>query len=764
VFRLRPAALSLRSLSRHLRLVHGALLFVFLLSVSVNPAIGQTPEEDSLQVKRASSLAVPFPLPSKHAIGPILTDTVEARRFDNGKMWTFDAPPAAYFQEAYDVDPDSTWFRRARLGTLRIPGCTASFASSHGLMLTNHHCARDHVTAVSNPGEQLLQNGFYAPSLTDERAVPNLYADQLIAIEDVTTRVESAMAEAQTDAERAEARQAAIETIQQSIAEQRGGTGAGIQVEVIPLYNGARYSAYVFRRYEDVRLVMVPELQLGYFGGDTDNFTYPRFALDMALFRVYDDGEPLQTEYYFPWAQEGSQQGDPVFVVGNPGSTLRLETVSQLMFRRDVREPALLDFLRSRAEALQAYIDEAEEPSEELENTIFGLQNGAKLYRGRVRALKDPYVIARRQDAEDDFQDAITTTPAYQEAYGGLIDSMAAIQAQKRDYADAYQAFLLLGNPSYSSATLQRALLAQQYLSRQSQGASGEQLQPLRQQMERIGTQPTAVDRRFLAARLRDVQTYFGDDHAIVQEALHEQAPDAVAQQIITNSVLADSAQFAQALESGTLSNDDPALQLVEAFRPRYQEFQSAWAGLTAREQDVARQLGQARFAIYGTDIPPDASFALRIADGVVRTYEYNGTIAPPYTTFYGLYEHFAMHGPDSEWALPERWQNPPDEFNRATPLNLVSTNDITGGNSGSPLLNADLEVVGLIFDGNIESLAGDYIYMPDQGMRTVSVDVRGMLEALDVMYDADRLVLEVTEQAFVESESAADATATSAQ
>jgi hypothetical protein len=755
----------LRSTTRVLVRALGAVVLAGVLGVcSADRATGQTLGRDSVEVKQASPRAVAFPLPSKHAIGPILADTVEARRFDNGKMWTFDAPPVDYLQQTYDIDPDSAWFRRARLGALRIPGCTASFSSAYGLMLTNHHCARDHISAVSRPDEQLLRDGFYAASIDAERAVPGLYADQLIAINDVTTRIESAVAAAQTDAERADARQAAIEQVQQTLAAEYGDEQSNTRVEVIPLYNGAQYSAYVFRRYDDIRLVMAPELQLGYFGGDTDNFTYPRYSLDMTLFRVYEDGEPLRTEHYFSWAEEGSQLGDPVFAVGNPGSTLRLETVAQLQFRRDVREPALLAFLSSRAEALDAHLAETQTPSDAVENTIFSLRNGAKLYRGRVRSLNDPYVMARRQDAEDDFQDALSTTAAYQQTYGGLIDSMAAIQTQKRDYADAYRAFLLMGNPSYSSVTLQRALLARQYLARQQEGAPAEQLEPLRQRMLSTRSQPVGVDRRFLQARLQDFETYFGEDGDIVQAVLQGQSPEAVARSITTNSVLADSAQFAAALDRDTLTTEDPAVRLVEAFWPVYQTYQSAWAGLTARQQDVARQLGQARFALYGTDVPPDASFSLRLADGLVQTYEYNGTIAPPYTTFYGLYEHFAMHGAGSEWDLPSRWQNPPDEFDRSTRLNMVSTNDITGGNSGSPLLNADLEVVGLIFDGNVESLAGDYIYMPDQGMRTVSVDVRGMLEALDVIYDADRLVLEATGQAFVESESAADATATSAQ
>ncbi len=737
------------------------VFLIALLGGGPRMAHAQQLGADSVQVRRVSPMLSPLPYVSERALGPIRLDTVQARRFDNGKMWTFDAPPVEYFREAYDFAPDSAWFARARLGTLRLPNCTASFASPHGLVLTNHHCGRDHATAVGQSGEDILENGFYASGLEAERPVPGLYVDQLVAIRDVTERIEGAVADAETAAERAEARRAAIERIQEEIAAERGGEAAGVHVEVIPLYNGARYSAYVFRRYDDVRLVMIPELQLGYFGGDPDNFTYPRYALDMALFRVYEDGAPLETEHYFPWSEEGADAGDPVFVVGNPGSTLRLETVPQLQFRRDVQEPAVLAFLESRTAALEAYAEAEEEgPSDALQNEIFGLRNAMKLYRGRVQALEDPYLIARRRDDQQAFLDSIEATPALRSAYGGLVDSMAAIQKQKRAYADAHRAFLLTDNPNYSSATLRRALLARQYVNRRAEGASGAPLDALREQLQGVADQPAGIDRRFLEARLRDLQTYFGENHAVVREALQGQSPEEAAAAIVETSVLADSAETAAVLAADTLSAEDPALRLVEARWPRLQEYQSAWAGLGAREQEVARRLGQARFELYGTRIPPDATFSLRLADGVVKGYPYNGTEAPPRTTFYGLYAHYAAHGPGSAWDLPERWLEPPGTFDRATPLNLVSTNDITGGNSGSPLLNQNLEVVGLVFDGNIESLAGTYIYMPDRGMRAVSVDVRGMLEALDEIYDADRLVLEVTEGAFVETESAADAAA----
>ncbi len=688
-------------------------------------------------------------------------DTVRAGRFDQGKMWTFDNPPVEYFQEEYGFAPDEAWFRQARLGALRIPGCTASFVSPHGLVLTNHHCGRDWAARTSRNDERILENGFYAETLNEERPVDGLYADQLIAIEDVTGEVERALENAQTDAERAEARRQATEAIQERIAREAGGERAGIRVEVISLYNGGQFSAYTFRRYENLRLVMIPELAVGYFGGDLDNFTYPRYTLDMSLFRVYTDaGEPLSTENYFAWSEEGTEPDEAVFVVGNPGSTLRLETVAQLEYRRDVQDRSLLDFLETRVAALEAYTEAQSEVSEEVQNELFGLKNALKLYRGRVKALNDPVLMARRADAEKSFVEAIDNDPSLREEYGDLVDSLALVQEEKRAYAAEYGAFRLITSP-YASATLRRALLARQLLNRQEAGASESATAELREQLLGIGDQPDALEERYLTARLEDFQRYFGRESEVAEAALGGRTPEAAARQILDNSALSDSAGAAEAVQSGTLTMDDPALALVESFYGRYQDFQSAQAGLDARQDELARRLGRARFAVYGTSVPPDATFSLRLADGRVQGYDYNGTFAAPYTTFYGMYSHFYTYGDDddSPWDLPERWLSRRDTLALSTPFNLVSTNDITGGNSGSPLLNQDLELVGLIFDGNIESLASDYIYRPERA-RAVSVDSRGMLEALRAVYEADRIAQELTTGDLIETDAAAEARA----
>jgi len=678
-------------------------------------------------------------------------DTVEAGRFDDGRMWTFDAPPLDYFESRYDFRPGEEWLEKARLGALRIPGCTASFVSPQGLILTNHHCARSHASRVARSGEQIVQNGFYGESLDEERRVPGLYADQLIRITDVTEVVRGAMAGAETEAERVQARSEVTDSLQAAFVEDAGGEG--YRAEVVSLYDGAQYKAYTYRRYQDVRLALIPELSLGYFGGNTDNFTYPRYALDMAFFRVYgSDGEPVEPQHYFEWNAQGSRPGDAVFVVGNPGSTLRLETYEQLLFRRDVQDVNFLSTLQGRTGALEGYVDARDNPSPTWENRIFSLKNAAKLYTGRVNALNDAYTMTRIQRGDRQFRRAIQQDSSLQAQFGGLLDSMAAIQQEKRSVAPAYQAFRLMQS-SYASATLRRALTVAAAGTTQGDGRNR-----LLEQLQAIGAQPAGVDERFAADRLEMFRRYFGEESDVVRAVLEGQSPQARARQMISTSVLADSARALRAVESGSLSDDDPALEVARAVVDRYRSYRSAWSGLMAKQDAVAAELGRARFALSGTSVPPDATSSLRLSDGVIQGYAYNGTRAPAYTTFYGLYSHFHAFGEGSEWDLPDRWQDPPSSFDRSTPVNLVSTNDITGGNSGSPLLNKDLQLVGLVFDGNIESLAGDFIFMPEQ-MRTVSVDVRGMLEALDEIYDADRLVQEVTGKAFVETEAAASET-----
>ncbi len=734
----------------------GAGLIVALAGCSAsNPPAVVPPTEAAPPPVAEETIRVPAEPVEALPIRGVDLDTVTAGRFDNGKMWTFEYPPLEYFRDTYGFTPDDQWFEHARLGALRLPNCSASFVSPHGLVLTNHHCAREGISQVSADGEKLLDNGFYAGTLEGERAIDDIHADQLIEIIDISTQIDSAYQGITSQ----ESRQEIRETLGEEIAETRGGEDAGVVVEVIELLKGAKTSAYVFKRYEDVRLVMAPELQLGYFGGDPDNFTFPRYALDMSFLRIYDDdGEPLEPEHFFQWTETGVAEGDAIFIIGNPGSTSRLQTVSELEFRAAVSDKAMVEFINSRVAALQSYYDEFPEEAEalDLRNEIFSLLNAQKAYTGMLRGLQDPVTIARRAAAERDFRAALDKTADRSSKFDGLFDKMERIQNEKRELATELSAFLGLGNPGLTPGVLLRGIFAFQYLSAQGGGAPSQALEGILERLESVNHQPRALQERLLAARLADIERYFGKESDIARELLMGRSADQVAKAIVHESQVADSAAAAGALMNGMVRMTDPAVRLAAVMLPRFGAFQSRFTSLSDEEETVARQLGRARFDVYGSSIPPDATFSLRIADGVVKGYEYNGTVAPAKTTFFGLYDHFHSYGAESDWKLPDRWINPPASFDLSTPLNFVSTADIIGGNSGSPIVNSELELVGVVFDGNIESLPGDYIYVPDRN-RAIGVDARGMLEALDEIYDADRLVLELTTGTLASSEEEAD-------
>ena len=673
-------------------------------------------------------------------------DTVRAGPFDNGKMWTFEYPPLEYLRTTYGFSADTDWFQSAHLSALRIPGCTASFVSPNGLVMTNHHCARESIEQVSRDGEDLIADGFYAATLEEERPIEDYYADQLIEIRDVTDRVYAGLEGVEGVQARAGRREEVTEEIVTEISEEFGGEEAGYNVEMVELYAGGRYSVYIFKRYTDLRLVMSPEVQVAYFGGDWDNFTFPRYDLDMSFYRIYDEnGEPFQSENYFPFNTEGVSEGDLVFVIGNPGSTSRLQTVAELEYRRDVGDQAVVDLLRTRAIALQEYAESHPEEAREMDlrNTIFGFLNSLKAYSGIVGGLHDPVKIAKRRDHERQFQAAIEADPALRDEYGDLIPRMAGLQTQKREHAAALSSFLALGHPELGSSTLARAFAAFQYFSAQSGGAPAELVDQMRDGIVSTPEQPREINEAQLAQRFHDLIRNFGPDHPVVEEILQGRTPDGLAAVIMEGSALADSASAVAALATGGLSMDDPAVRIVPPIAQVLGPAQQVQATVAPEEAEISSALGRALFAVYGTDVPPDATFSLRIADGVVEDYEYNGTLAPVKTTFYGMYDHYYSYGAGSDWDLPDRWLSPPETFDLSTPMNFVSSVDIIGGNSGSPVIDRNLRVVGLIFDGNIESLPGDYIYLPEEN-RSVAVDVRGILEALEDIYGADRMVEEL--------------------
>jgi hypothetical protein len=673
---------------------------------------------------------------------PTVLDTlpaVEPGRFDNGKMWTFENAPLDYFQQEYGFRPGQQWLDRARLAALRLPQCTASFVSPAGLVMSNHHCAREASSAVSRPGEDLLTNGFYAASPADERRVPDLYVDQLVQIKDVTSDVQGVMPAAATEEQQVAARDQKIEEVSQRLSRE-----TGLRCEVTSLYHGGKYSSYCYRRYGDIRLVFVPETQIGYFGGDYDNFTYPRYDLDVSFFRVYgEDGQPLKTQDYLPWSDSGAVEGMPVFVIGNPGSSSRLNTVAQLEYRRDHQYPFTIRLIQSRAQILDQYMQRHPDQRSKYLNDYFTLTNSLKAYTGELKGLRSPELMARKVAFEKKLRAAVQADTALRRQYGTLWDEIARLRSHIAQLAPRLNA-LNQGGPLHSR-TLAKALELIQYAQASTSGAVPDSsLQQLRSELEHTQINGE-LDAMILAAQLEDALQLLGPDDPFVHDALQGKSPQAAAQALANASTLPDSAQRAALIANPAqiLTSTDLALRLMRSTLPRlgaaYQEYQR----LNAAEEVRTGRLARARFQVFGTSIPPDATFTLRIADGVVKGYEYNGTVAPAFTTFYGLYNRHYAHTGKPEWALPARWLKPPAGFNLATPLDFVSTSDIIGGNSGSAVINRAGQIVGLIFDGNLESLPGDFIFTTETN-RAVAVHSAGILEALRIIYGASRIVSEL--------------------
>ena len=669
-------------------------------------------------------------------------DTVTARTLDGGKMWLFEEPPTDYLAATYGFRPDEAWYRHARLASLRMPGCSASFVSPHGLVATNHHCAEGSVVAVDRGGENLLDNGFAARRLADERAAPGMTMDQAVAIEDVTAEIAAAVDAAATPEARTAALEAATAGVTARLLAAQGETStdeatARFAVQVVALYDGGRYSAYTFRRYRDVRLVMAPELTVGQFGGDYDNFTYPRYGADFSFYRIYgDNGRPIDSPDYFPLSTRGIAADSVVFVVGNPGSTSRGLTVAELESLRDVELPATSQFIDSRVDALVAYLDTgtAENP-DAVRQQIQSLRNSQKAYHGRLRGLQDPVIIARRRAAERDFRAASPEAAA-------LIDRQAALQAEARRDARQATAFSTLFNRRYGSATMRRALLV----------ASGRAAEAVT-----VVSPPAPLERAYLAAELGQLQAYVtsapGRTAGLPAIFQSGETPLQIADRLLASSPVAT------ATTAPGAPNDDPAVALVARILPDLQAYQERTAGLGERETEVRRLLGRTRFATYGAAVPPDATFSLRFTDGVVKGYDFNGTEAPPVTTLFGIFDRYhsfcdagagapAVVGPtgaaDCAWQLPPRWLAAEPRLDLATPVNFTSTSDTIGGNSGSPVVNRRLELVGLNFDRTIEGLVRDYLYAPERG-RNVMVDSRYIIEALRNVYDLGGLADELT-------------------
>ncbi|MGH7586822.1 MAG: S46 family peptidase, partial [Gemmatimonadales bacterium] len=447
--------------------------------------------------------------------------SAKAGQYDLGKMWTFENPPAAYFSETYGFRADSAWFARARLSALRIPGCSAAFVSGRGLIVTNHHCVRGRLSSIAREGETLIDSGFVARTEADERQIPGYFADQLLAAVDVTEELDRAP--------EPEARRAAVDSVRARLRSQYARADDSVVVQVVPLYDGARTSAYVFRRYTDIRFVAAAENQLGFFGGDPDNFTYPRYALDFALLRAYGpDGRPIASPHHFGWGgSTGVEEGDAVFVIGNPGRTARLTTVAQLEYLRDVDVPGQVAWHRSRMAAMRAYrqADPVESERIDLRSMLYSLSNREKSLAGRLEALHDPAVMARRADNERILRDSIAARPALRTRYGGLFDSLAAVQAEKRKWAPDAAALGNLLNGTAGSGTLIRGYWAWRAGEAGAGAGADTAATNARQRLAAAPVWPPQLERRYLELQLQDVARAYGMDHSVTRELFAGRSP-----------------------------------------------------------------------------------------------------------------------------------------------------------------------------------------------------------------------------------------------
>ncbi len=674
-------------------------------------------------------------------------DTVKAGRFDTGRMWTFEYPPLDYFNQAYNFKPDETWFEHVRMSALRFANyCSASFVSADGLVMTNHHCARQSITQVNKEGEDLHANGFIAETLQDERPVPGLYVDQLVLFKDVTDEVIDAMNEGKTDEERSKIESEIIDKI-----EQREAAATGLTVSVTPLYNGGRYSLYGYKRYSDVRLVLAAEDQLGFFGGDPDNFTYPRFNLDCSFFRVYDEsGKPLKTDNYFKWSANGPAVDEPVFVVGNPGSTNRLNTVSQLEYARDIQYPRTVGMLSTLTNMYKDMLKKDPSRKAELEDRIFGFENSLKVINGTLKGLRDPELMQRKRDFEKNFRNSVNADPELKQKYGDLWDKISDIRKQLTDIS--VKNFALSMNrfttPQYFFIADQIIEIANELKKPEAERNELYVGDELNHTLESLIPEDFdyEMNNALLLKRVEALEEAFGSDDPIVKKFTGGKKGQDAVQYILSHSKITKLDDIKTLLSKGAdevLNSDDPFIYLLLNTKEKADGYTAKSKELTEIESSYSQKLGEAAFAVYGTSIPPDATFTLRIADGVVKGYPYNGTIAQPFTTYYGLYDRFYGQEGKFPWNLPDRWLTPPADFNLSTPLNFVSTNDIVGGNSGSPVINQKAEIVGLAFDGNIESLPSNFIYTTEQN-RSVSVHSSGMMEAIDKIYKLNRVSAEL--------------------
>lgn len=677
-----------------------------------------------------------------------------AAHADEG-MWTYNNFPAATVGKQYGFTPDAKWLDHVRLASARSgTGCSASFVSKSGLVMTNHHCVHDCIEQLSTAQKDYVKSGFYAKTPADEVKCSELEIDQLTDITDVTEKVTGATkgleGKAFSDAQKA---------IKSKLEKEcSGGANEGVRCDVISLYNGGRYDLYKYRRFHDVRLVFAPEFQIAFFGGDPDNFNFPRYDLDVSFVRVYEGGKPATMDHYFKWSKKPAKEGDLTFVSGTPGRTSRLHTISKLETERDYRMPRVLMYLSEYRGQLTEFQRRGAEQKRFSNATLFYVENAVKAYRGRLFALNDKTFFNQKIGDENALRQKVLADPKMRAAYGGAWEAIEKAQHEYRAMLDNYA--YMEGNLGFRSelASLARTLVrAAEELPKPNEKRLREytdaKLPALKQQLFTSAPIYEEFETFTLTFSLTKLREGLGADHPFVKKLFGKESPATLAARLIKGTKLKDiAARKALFCEPGTPgaaggckkavdASNDPLIELFRrldgdqrAVRKRFED------NVEAVETKNGELIAKARFEVYGTSLYPDATGSHRLSFGSIKGYVADGKTVKPVTNFAGAFDR---HTGEDPFALPASWLAAKSKLDLSTPFNFASTNDIIGGNSGSPVFNKDAEIVGLIFDGNIQSLGGDYGFDPTVN-RAVSVHSSALIEALSKIYGASRIVDEL--------------------
>jgi hypothetical protein len=656
-------------------------------------------------------------------------------------MWPVNQFPKDAVKKSYGFETTAPFLEHIQLASVRFNnGGSGSFISPQGLLFTNHHVGRDCIQKVSTAEHDYVAGGFSAESLSDEKKCPDLEVNVLLKIEDVSAKVKEGEKPGDDTAAVNQARKAAMARIEKECS-----TATGNRCDVVTLFSGGRYDLYQYKKYTDVRLVFAPEEAIAAFGGDPDNFNYPRYCLDFSLFRAYENDKPVESKEYLRWSKTGVKDGELAFVSGNPGTTGRLLTVAQLEYSRDVSYPVTYARLESMIKAVQAYGAQSAENKRVAGDALLSAQNSFKAYTGFLSGLRDSQLMGRKRDEEQTLRAAVSADPEKQKKFGKVWDEIAASYQAFRPYSKEYS----LTTPVFSELfdIARNVLRLPEELQKPSDKRLREYrdsaLQSLYQSMYSTAPIHDSLEIAELAENFRFMQQQVGADNDLVKRVLDGKSPEQAAEGYVKTSKLKDVAErkrLAGDLEA-VKKSDDGMIRLARILDPRNRELRKKYEDtIEATLATSASQIAQARFATQGSNAYPDATFTFRIEYGPVKGYTLDGKKIAYATTMVGLYERATGVEP---FALPESWVKTKPKLNLSTPFNFATTVDSHGGNSGSPTINTKGEVIGILFDGNIQSLPNRFVYT-DQVSRSVHVASQGIIEALRKVYRADRVLKEI--------------------